>query len=76
MVSLEVVLLLEKVERREEMVDLHLVDWIMDWTCGVGSVSEIRWLNWFLCLLHFMRSLTTAMIYTDRERERERENVL
>lgn len=39
--SLEVVVL-EKVERsREEMVDLHLVDWIMEGICGFGSVSEM-----------------------------------
>lgn len=59
MASLEV--LLEKVERRrEEMVDLQRVDWRREGICGFGSVSEMRWLNWFLGLLHLMCSDDTA----------------
>ncbi|MCZ6914024.1 MAG: hypothetical protein O7C59_05895, partial [Rickettsia endosymbiont of Ixodes persulcatus] len=50
----------EKVERRkEDMVDLHRVDWIMDGICGFGlggSVSEMGWWNWLLGLLHFFSS--------------------
>lgn len=60
-ISLDV-LLLEKVERREEMVVLQRVDWIVVEICGLGSVSEIKCLNWFLGLLHFMCSVTTGMV--------------
>lgn len=80
--SLEV-LLLEKVERRrEEMVDLHLVDWIMEGICGLGSVSSMMgwcwlwwWLNWFLGLLHLMRSATVVVVVSVPTRmvQRERE---
>lgn len=63
MVSISLdVLLLEKVERREEMVVLQRVDWIVVEICGLGSVSEIKCLNWFLGLLHFMCSVTTGMV--------------
>lgn len=64
---------LEKVERRrEEMVDLHLLDWIIDGICGLGlvggSISEMGWCwNWFLGLLHLtcsrpVVSSTTGMV--------------
>jgi hypothetical protein len=52
-----VVVVEEKVEsRKEEMVDLQRVDWIMEGICGFGlggSVSEMGWWNWLLGLLHF-----------------------
>lgn len=55
-----VVVVEEKVEsRKEEMVDLQRVDWIMEGICGFGlggSVSEMGWWNWLLGLLHFFCS--------------------
>lgn len=67
-VSLVLVVKLER--RREEMVDLHRVDWIME---GVGSVSEMGWLNWLLGLLHLLcsaivveLSVTTGMAPRER----------
>lgn len=60
MVSFVLAVVEEKVERRkEDMVDLHRVDWIMDGICGFGlggSVSEMGWWNWLLGLLHFFSS--------------------
>lgn len=46
--------MVEKVERREEMVDLQRVDWVIGESCGLGSVSEILCLKWLLGLLHLM----------------------
>jgi len=83
-----VVVVEEKVDRRkEEMVDLQRVDWIMEGICGFGlggSVSEMGWWNWLLGLLHFFCSpideasaARTGMIsiLSTREQERERERV-
>lgn len=62
------VVLLEKVERRrEEMVDLQRVDWIIEGIDGFGSDSEMGWFKWLkslLGLLNFMCSptVTTGMI--------------
>lgn len=66
--------LLEKVERRrEEMVDLQRVEWIME---GIGSDSGMNWV--FLCLLLHCRCsviaeafVTTGMVMIQREREIE-----
>lgn len=72
----------EKVEwMREEMVDLHRVDWIIEGICGFrlgGSVSEMGWCNWLLGLLHFICSPTDevsarrGMISVNSRRERQR----
>ena len=59
-VSLDV--LLEKVEKRVEILDLQEVDWIKEESCEVWSVSEMGCLNLFLGLLHFMCPVITGMV--------------
>lgn len=71
--SLVLVVKLER--RREEIVDLQRVDWIMDGAgFGLyGSVSEMGWINWLLGLLHFMcseLSVTTGMVSTQKKKKK------
>lgn len=72
--SLVLVVKLER--RREEIVDLQRVDWIMDGAgFGLyGSVSEMGWINWLLGLLHFMcseLSVTTGMVSTQNKNKKK-----
>ena len=73
--TVSLLVVLEKVERREEMVDLQRVDGVIgEIRDGFGSVSGMVWLNWFLGLLHLMcsdtaeASVTAGMIWRERGR--------
>lgn len=58
------VVLLEKVEsRREEMVDLQRVDWIIEGIDdGFGSDSEMGWFKWFKWVLGFLNFMCSPTV--------------
>lgn len=71
------VLAVKPERRREEIVDLQRVDWMMDGAgFGLyGSISEMGWINWLLGLLHFMcseLSVTTGMVSTENKQRKEK----